>query len=186
MSNGLKLLAVGLLLLGLTVVFMGEETIQSPADPALSFEEYDSLIAARMPMISPVELAEYLKLQEHHYNLIDLQTSDAIYQIPTSEIHSINSFLEQNVAVNETIFLYSESEATAIQLYLLLNIRGYFKVKVLAGGTEAWFDQILRPQKADIETSQLISRQILTEFYGGEFDQATNKPGLQNIILEKQ
>lgn len=186
MSNGLKVLAVSLFLLGIVVVFMGEEPAQSPADPALSFEEFDSLISAPVPMVSAVELAEYLMLQEHHYNLIDLQAGDAIYHIPTSESHSIQSFLERNVAVNETIFLYSESEATAVQLYLLLNIRGYFKVKVLAGGTEAWFDQILSPNKADIQTSQLIDRQNLTSFFGGAFDQTTSKPGFQNIVIEKQ
>jgi hypothetical protein len=186
MSNGFKLIAVSLLLLGLIVLFIGEEPIQSTSDPALTFGEYDGLVSAPVPMISPIELAGYLMRQEHHYNLVDLQKKGAIYHIPTSETHTLNSFLDQKIAVNETIFIYSESEAQAVQLYFLLNIRGYFKVKVLAGGAEAWIDQILRPHQSDIEASQLARRQKLTGFFGGAFDQAEDQPGFRNISLEKQ
>jgi hypothetical protein len=186
MSNGFKLIAVSLLFLGLIVVFIGEESNQSSSDPALSFDEYDDLVSAPVPMISAVELAEYLMQQEHHYNLVDLQKEDAVYHIPTSETHSLDSFLDQKIAVKETIFLYSESEAVAVQLYFLLNIRGYFKVKVLAGGAEAWFDQILRPNQADIEESQVAHRQNLTRFFGGAFDQSANQLEFRKISLEKQ
>jgi rhodanese-related sulfurtransferase len=139
-----------------------------------------------VPMISPVELAEYLMRQEHHYNLVDLRKTDADYQIPTSESDSLSSFLDRKIAVNETIFLYSETDAVAVQLYLLLNIRGYFNVKVLAGGARAWVDQILRPNQADIEESQLERRRNLTGFFGGAFDQSGSQPGFRKIILEKQ
>ena len=186
MSNGFRLIAVSLLLLGLIVVFIGEEPIQSTSDSALTFNEYDSVVSAPVPMISPVELAEYLMQQEHHYNLVDLQKKGAIYHIPTSETHSLDSFLDQKIAVNETIFLYSESDAVAVQLYFLLNIRGYFKVKVLEGGAQAWFDQILRPRQTDIETSQLGHRRKLTEFFGGAFDQAQNRHEFRDISIEKQ
>ena len=186
MSNGFKIITVSLLLLGLIVVFIGETSNQSTSDTALSFDEYDDLVSTPVPMISPVELAEYLMQQEHHYNLVDLREKDAIYQIPTSETHSLSSFLDQKIAVNETIFLYSETDAVAVQLYLLLNIRGYFKVKVLAGGARAWVDQILRPNKADIEESQLARRQNLTGFYGGAFDQSGRQPEFRKITLEKQ
>ena len=186
MSNSLKLIAVSLLLLGLIVVFIGEESNQSTSDPALSFDEYDGLVSAPVPMISPLELAEYLMQQEHHYNLVDLQKKGAIYHIPTSETHSLDSFLDQKIAVNETIFLYSESEAVAVQLYFLLNIRGYFKVKVLAGGAKAWLDQVLRPNQVDIEESQLARRQVLTGFFGGTFDQTVNQLEFRKINLEKQ
>jgi hypothetical protein len=186
MSNGFKLIAVGLLLLGLIVVFIGESSNQSTSDPALSFDEYDDLVSAPVPMISPVELAEYLMQQEHHYNLVDLRKKAAIYQIPSSETHTLSSFLDQKIAVNETIFLYSETDAVAVQLYFLLNIRGYFKVKVLAGGARAWIDQILRPNQADIEEPVLESRQNLSEFFGGAFDQSESQSGFRKIILEKQ
>jgi rhodanese-related sulfurtransferase len=186
MGNGFKLIAVSLLLLGVIVLFIGETPNQSSSDPALSFDEYDDLVSAPVPMISPVELAEYLMQQEHHYNLVDLRENDAVYQIPTSERHSLSSFLDRKIAVNETIFLYSETDAVAVQLYLLLNIRGYFKVKVLAGGARAWVDQILRPKQADIEEPQLEHRQNLTEFFGGTFDQSKSQLGFRKIILEKQ
>jgi rhodanese-related sulfurtransferase len=186
MSNGFKLIAASLLLLGLIVVFIGETSNQSTSNPALSFDDYDELVSAPVPMISPVELAEYLMQQEHHYNLVDLREKDASYQIPTSETHSLSSFLDRKIAVNETIFLYSETDAVAVQFYLLLNIRGYFKVKVLAGGARAWIDQILRPNQADIEEPQLESRQNLSEFFGGAFDRSESQSGFRKIILEKQ
>jgi rhodanese-related sulfurtransferase len=186
MSNGFKLIAASLLLLGLIVVFIGETSNQSTSNPALSFDDYDELVSAPVPMISPVELAEYLMQQEHHYNLVDLREKDASYQIPTSETHSLSSFLDRKIAVNETIFLYSETDAVAVQFYLLLNIRGYFKVKVLAGGARAWIDQILRPNQADIEEPELESRQNLSEFFGGAFDQSGSQPAFRKITLEKQ
>jgi hypothetical protein len=185
MSNGFKLIAVSMLLLGLIGVFIGETSNQSTSNHALSFNEYDDLVSVPVPMISPVELAEYLMQQEHHYNLIDLREKGANYQIPTSETHSLSSFLDQKIAVNETIFLYSETDAVAVQLYLLLNIRGYFKVKVLAGGSRAWFDQILKPNQADIEESQLPRRQNITGFFGGAFDQSERQLEFRKIILEK-
>jgi hypothetical protein len=79
MSNGFKLIAASLLLLGLIVVFIGETSNQSTSNPALSFDEYDDLVSAPVPMISPVELAEYLMQQEHHYNLLDLRKKGAGY-----------------------------------------------------------------------------------------------------------
>jgi hypothetical protein len=186
MSNGFKLIALSLLLLGALVLFIGEESMQSTSGPALTFDEYDSLVSAPVPMISAVELAEYLMQQEHHYNLVDLQKKDAVYHIPTSDVYSISSFLDQKIAVNETIFLYSESEAEAVQLYFLLNIRGYFKVKVLAGGAVAWFDQILRPNQADIEVSQRVHRNTLSEFFGGAFDSSGDQLELREISIEKR
>ena len=186
MSNGFKLIAASLLLLGAIVVFIGEEPMQRPSDLALTFDEYDSLVSAPVPMISPVELAEYLMQQKHHYNLVDLQKKDAVYHIPTSEVYSISSFLDQKIAVNETIFLYSESEAEAVQLYFLLNVRGYFKVKVLAVGITGWFDQILRPNQADIEASQRVHRQKLSEFFGGAFDSSGGQLELREISIEKR
>ena len=186
MSNGFKLIAVSLLLLGFIVLFIGETSNKSSSNPALSFDEYDELISAPVPMISPVELAEYLMQQEHHYNLVDLRKKGATYQIPTSETYSLSSFLDRKIAVNETIFLYSESDAVAVQLYFLLNIRGYFKVKVLAGGARAWYDEILRPNQADIEESQLERRQNLTGFFGGAFKQSGSQSEFRKIILEKQ
>jgi len=186
MSNGFKLLAASLLLLGMTVLFIGEESVQSTTGLALTFDEYDSLVSAPVPMISPVELAEYLIQQEHHYNLVDLQKMNAVYHIPTSEVDSIGSFLEKKIAVNETIFLYSEAEATAIQLYFLLNIRGYFKVKVLAGGVGAWFDQILQPNQASIEPSQLARRQKLSKFFGGTFGSSGDRLEVPKVSIEKR
>jgi len=186
MSNGFKLIAVSLLLLGAVVLFIGDESMQSTSGPALTFDEYDSLVSASVPMISPVELAEYLMQQEHHYNLVDIQKKDAVYHIPSSEVYSISSFLDQKIAVNETIFIYSESEAEAVQLYFLLNIRGYFKVKVLAGGAVAWFDQILRPSQADIEVSQRAHRKKLSEFFGGAFDSSRDQLEVREISIEKR
>jgi len=186
MSNGLKLVAASLLLLGLVVVLIGDPPKQSTSDPSLSFDEYDEVVSAPVPMISAVELAEYLMQQEHHYNLVDLRKTDVNYRIPTSEPHSLSSFLERKIPVNETIFLYSETDAAAVQLYLLLNIRGYFKVKVLAGGAGAWADQVLRPNPAEIEEPQLERRRKVTEFFGGTFDQSSSQPALRNVTLVKQ
>ena len=125
---------------------------------------------------------------ESFYNSTHLSGDDlsTVLSIQTSEDYSIGSFLEKKIAVNETIFLYSESEAAAVELYSLLNIRGYFKVKVLAGGVDAWFDQILQPKQASIEPSQLARRQKTSSFFGGTFDSSGDRLEVRKISIEKR
>ena len=164
-----KLVAAVLMLLGVVAFFVGDKN-STPDDLTLTFTEYDSLVANPVPTITPVELADFLMKQEHHYNLIDLQGEAAGYRIPTSESYSANDFLAKNIPVNETIFLYAKSEIEAVQLYYLLTIRGYFKVKVLSGGTDGWYKDVLRPNRTDISASQLPHREKITRFFGGTFN----------------
>ncbi len=185
MSKGFKWIAASLLVVGFIVVFIAEDSSQSSTEPGLTFDEYDSLVTAAVPMISPVELADYLMKQEHHYNLVDLQGPGADYQIPSSETHTFESFLNQKIAINETIIVYSESDAAAVQLYYLLTIRGYFKVRVLAGGVERWIEEILQPRHETIEVSRISYRQELSEFFGGRFYQTGIQPGFPKIVIEK-
>ena len=75
--------------------------------------------------------------------------------------------MAKKVPLNETIFLYSQNETEALQLYYLLLIRGYFKVKVLQGGTSQWFSEVLQPKKSAIAEKDFERRRKITEFFGG-------------------
>ena len=99
--------------------------------------------------------------------MIDLQSDSGSYQIPTAETHSIESFLAKKTPVNETIILYSKNETEALQLYYLLVIRGYFKVRILQGGATQWFSEVLQPRKSDIAEEDIERRREITEFFGG-------------------
>ena len=167
MSNSLKVFAAIFVLLAAVAIVVGEKKTSDPEALALTFAEYDELIQAPVSSLTPLELAEYLIKQEHHYNLIDLQGSASSYQIPTAETHTIESFLARKIPVNETIILYSKNETEALQLYYLLLIRGYFKVKILQGGTAQWFSVVLQPKKSAIAEGDIGKRRKITEFFGG-------------------
>ena len=184
-----KIILLLLLLLGIIALAIGDKRPVNPNEPALSFSEFDQVITSPIETISSIELADYLMKQEHHYNLIDLQGEGAGYQIPTSESHSIDSFLALKTPVNETIFIYSANEKQAIQLYYLLLIRGYFKVKVLKGGMSAWITQILQPVKSNIPAQELTHRKQLTRFFGGTITNGNDASGpvsLKPVVLEKK
>jgi len=188
MSNSLKLFAVIFVLLAAAAFLVGEEKTLDPEDLALTFAEYDSLMLSPVSSITPLELAEYLMKQEHHYNLIDLQGNEASYQIPTAESHSIASFLAKKIPVNQTIILYSKNETEALQLYYLLLIRGYFKVSVLQGGTTQWFNEVLQPRKSAIAEKDIEKRRKITEFFGGvllsdsEYENETFNPSVIQLL----
>ena len=167
MSKPLKFFAGIFVLLAAAALMVGEEKTLGPEELTLTFAEYDSLMQSPVSSLTPLELAEYLMKQEHHYNLIDLQGAGASYQIPTAETHTIDSFLAKKIPVNETIVLYSKNETEALQLYYLLVVRGYFKVKVLQGGTTEWFSEVLQPRRAAIAEKDIEKRRNIAEFFGG-------------------
>lgn len=190
MSKSLKIFSIILVLLAGTALLVGEKRTNNPEDLALTFSEYDALMLSPVSSITPLELAEFLMKQEHHYNLIDLQGDGTSYQLPTAEALSVDSFLKKNIPVNETIILYGKNETAALQLYYLLLIRGYFKVQVLQGGMTQWFSEILRPRRSAIAEEDVEYRREITEFFGGmlvmETDEGTEFFNPPSIHLEKK
>jgi hypothetical protein len=193
MSKGLKAISALFIITALSAFIIDKQSNNINHQAVMTFDEFDDIITTSIPMISPVELANFLMKQEHHYNLIKLgsikspttKTTDH-YFIPTTEEHSFESFLNLNIPVNETIFLYSSSEVEAVQLYYLLTIRGYFKVKVLNGGITAWYQQILNPLITDISYTAQEHRKKLTTFFGGSFNNAPGIFSVENVILNKK
>jgi len=190
MSRSLKIFSIIILVLAGTALLVGEKKMSDPGDLALSFSEYDALMLSPVSSITPLELAEFLMKQEHHYNLIDLQGDGVSYQLPTAETHSMDSLLEKNIPVNETIILYGKNETAALQLYYLLLVRGYFKVQVLQGGMTQWFSEILQPRRSAIADEDVDHRREVTEFFGGmlvsESDEGTEVFNPPSIQLEKK
>lgn len=184
MSTRGKWVVAVLLLLVATTFILGDR--QQAINPQLSFAEFDELIEAPVAQITALELADYLIEQAHHYNLIDLRQGAKDYVIPTAESHDIKTFLQQNIPVNETIILYSQHEIKATQLYHLLLIRGYFKVKVLTGGMTEWQQQVLYPNTMEIPAEKRQQRQRITEFFGGSFNSSSIKLPPKAINLEKK
>lgn len=135
----------------------------------LSFAEFDDIILSPVNKITPLELASALMKQEQHYNLFDLRKGEVQYRIPTAEPLSAQQVIDRDIAVNEVIWLYSENESEALQLYYLLLIRGYFKVQVVAAGMNGWKQQILSPNVDSIADNMLLQRRAISEFFGGNF-----------------
>lgn len=193
MSKGLKIVSLFFIITALSAFIIDNQPKNQNAQAVMTFDEFDDIIAAPIQMVTPVELADFLMKQEHHYNLINLEsknlssiTTTDNYFIPTAEKHSFDSFLNLNIPVNETIFLYSKSEVEAVQLYYLLTIRGYFKVKVLKGGIDAWHQQILNPLLSEIIFTDQQHRKKLTTFFGGNFNNVSGKFSVEKVILNKK
>lgn len=186
MSQSLKIFASAFLLLGIIAFFIGDNPPQSADDLALTFSEFDGVIAAEVNKISAVELAEKLIQQKDFYHLVDLQGEQASYQIPTAESYSVQSFLDKKIPVNQSIYLYSKSETESLQLYYLLIIRGYFKVKVLDGGVGQWFKDVLQPDVSLIDKNAILHRRKITEYFGGGFGSTNEKIEIKKVLLEKK
>ena len=77
--------------------------------PMLTFSEFDEVIQLPITTISAIELAEFLFTQEHHYNLIDLQSPSHIkedgYQIPSADKHNFDTFLKLKIKILWNIHL---------------------------------------------------------------------------------
>lgn len=191
MSHALKILVGALLVFGIIILGLGESETD-PDNLVITFSEFDQIVQTPVEKIDAIELAEYLIAQKEHYNLIDLQAATASYQIPTSDVYNIQSFLDKAVPVNETIILYAESESKAIQLYYLLLTRGYFKVKVLAGGMMAWKQSILQPSRSSIPKESIKRREEITNFFGGVIQDSSDKSSKKiegfpkTVILKKK
>jgi len=168
MSNSLKMVAGFFLALAAIALIVGGNSPGSSDDLTLTFAEYDAIIKAPVSHTSAIELAEFLMAQSHHYNLIDLQEKHADYLIPTAERHTIASVLAAKIPVNETVIIYAQNETESLQLYYLFLIRGYFKVKILSGGIDAWTRDVLKPSSASISAEQLATREKITRFFGGQ------------------
>ena len=161
----------GLIILLATSAMVLEVTQDTTSTPtaALSFNEFDEIIQTPISFITPVELADELMRQEQHYNLFDLRQGAMDYRIPTAEPLTAAQIVNKKIPVNEVIWLYSENESEALQVYYLLLIRGYFKVKVLSAGMQGWRRQILFPNAELIPPNQQVQRRAITEFFGGNF-----------------
>ena len=189
MSNGLKIFSVVFLSLALLAMIIDDKPTGKaniPDEYTLSFSEFDEIVLSPVEKISAIELANYLIKQQHHYNLFDLRNALASYQIPTSEQLSIQEVLDKNIAINETIILYSNNETRAIQLYYLLKIRGYFKVEVLSGGMQQWHHHILQPNISRITSEKLAFRKKITEYFGGQFSQTQQPVKIKKIVIDKK
>jgi len=189
MSNGLKVFSVVFLSLALLAMMTDDKPAGQaniPDEDMLSFSEFDQIVLSPVEKISAIGLADYLIKQQHHYNLFDLRNPPASYQIPTSEQLSIQQVLDRNIAINETIILYSNNETRALQLYYLLKIRGYFKVEVLSGGLQQWHQEILQPNRSHISSEKQASRKKITEYFGGQFSQTEQPVKIKKIVIDKK
>jgi len=173
---------------GLIALMLGDRRVQTSDDAALTFGEFDQVIKNPVACIEALALAEYLIAQKEHYLLIDLQGAQADYRIPTAEVVSIDAFLAQQQRVNETIFIYAQHELEAMQLYYLLYIRGYFKVKILKGGIAAWREQVLFPLAQSIAPAERDRRAEISRFFGGALRMSDNQTATapQPVELSKK
>lgn len=188
MSKPLLYTGVVLILLAIIAVTLesSQQKEQTPQSNTLSFSEFDEIVQSPISKISPVELAEALMAQQQHYNLFDLRIGEVDYQIPTAESVTLQQVLDKNIAINENIWLYSENETTAIQVYYLLLVRGFFKVKVVTAGMSGWKQDILMPNADLIPGNQKIRRQLISEFFGGSFTSDKNHFSVKPVQLTKK
>jgi rhodanese-related sulfurtransferase len=106
--------------------------------------------------VEVVELADWIIRGDSDYRRIDLRGKEefAAYHIPGAEPVTVSELSEHDLARNERIILYAADPLRAAQAWFLLRARGYAGAAVLAGGLDAWRDNVLFPRLTDPETAE--------------------------------
>ncbi len=136
--------------------------------------EFATRIQRDEDRVSAPELASWIIAGQQDYRLWDLRDAAAYarYHIPTAENVPLASLADQELSPTEKVLLYSEGSAHASQAMLLLWAEGKQNVYTLAGGLEAWQDEVLfpiAPNGGSAKDQAAFERSIqVARFFGGQ------------------
>ncbi|MEE9431738.1 MAG: rhodanese-like domain-containing protein [Melioribacteraceae bacterium] len=170
------------ILLGIIAIFAGDPT--SKARTTIDAKEIALLSDSDIMEVHTDELADWIIKGKFDYRLIDLRNKGEFdkYNIPSSECLLVNQLLTSDLARNEKILLYGDSERTSSQAWFLLKAAKYKSVSILKNGIEGWKKQVLFPKcTCDVNptTGQKHNHAKLAEvsnFFGGGMQSGSVKP----------
>jgi rhodanese-related sulfurtransferase/uncharacterized membrane protein YedE/YeeE len=150
--NPARGLAVALLALGLLAAVGGNPYREGRV--TLDTRELARLTTSPAATIGVDELSGWIVEGRADYTLLDLrgEADFAKHRIPGAR-HVPLAALDDTVAArHEKVVLYAQDEARAAQAWVLLKAQGFRAVYTLAGGLEAWNQQVLFPAKPAEDT----------------------------------
>jgi 3-mercaptopyruvate sulfurtransferase SseA len=112
------------------------------------------------------------------------------YMIPGARAISLGALRALDVPRDDIVVLYSDGGAHAAQGWILLQLQGYRRARVLKDGMAAWEDEVLSPLVMPVTDDASREREArvraLSLWFGGRprlgdapFTQATNDPTLR-------
>lgn len=159
------------IVLGIIALFMKDPTKTSfvKVDPKkLLFEAKNTT-----KFISPFELAEKIIKGTESYLLIDLR-SPLDYEkgtIPYAINLDIRDLLENAIARNQQIILFSDDDTKSLNAWLALKSMDYKSVYVLKGGYSGWINEVLYPKislNTDYQDKSKYEKIIqISNYFGG-------------------
>lgn len=166
-----RILALGLFVLGLFALvggdpYRGNTVSIDPRALALS--------AGRgVVKVSPGDLADSIVKGTQEFRVIDLRPASeyAAYHIPSAENIPLAALAPDSVSSDDKVVLYSDSDLQAAQAWFILRASGDRAAYILAGGLDAWKDQVLypvRPAKPTaLEAAAFEKRAAVSRYLGG-------------------
>lgn len=130
-------------------------------------------IASERDHLSALELAERLMRGDTALHVFDLRSEAEFNElhVPTAQLASIDSLMQQNLPRDSTLVLYSEGGAHAAQAWVLMRLRGYRNVFVLREGMYEWVSRVRDPRlatdAAPAEQSEFERAAVYSRFFGG-------------------
>jgi len=173
--SGKQLAAGAALLLGVVLAF-GSVISSGPAAGPMDAAAIADIMAAKTDHVTAPELARWLIEKRDDFQLIDIRDPWKYddYHIPTA----INIPLTQlfhpdglkQLDRSKTIVVYGLGAGHSAQSQLLLSLKGYRSLSLLAG-ISAWWEQVMTPQSlwSEDQTPQGYrqTREIRNHFMGG-------------------
>jgi rhodanese-related sulfurtransferase len=150
--NPARGLALGLVALGLIAAISGNPYREGRI--TLETRQLAQLAGAAADSIRAEELSAWIVEGRADYTLLDLrQEADfAQHRIPGARHVPLSSLTDQVAARTDKVILYAKDDAQAAQAWMLLKAQGFKAVYALAGGLEAWNNEVLFPAKPAEET----------------------------------
>lgn len=126
--------------------------------------------------VTAVELARTIRDRQLGVRIIDLRADSLFdaYHVPGAERVGRAELASDALAAADTIMLYAEDDATAIEAARALERRGAKQVRILRGGLLSWVDDIVQPRLATLpptatpdEQSTRREQLELSRYFGG-------------------
>ncbi len=105
--------------------------------------------------ITPLELAEKIIKGVETFIIVDLRNPNEYEKgtLPQAVNLSVKDLLENALARNQQIIIFSEDDTKSLNAWLALKSMSYRNIFVLKGGYNGWIDEVLYP-KLKIDSTQ--------------------------------
>jgi rhodanese-related sulfurtransferase len=157
--------------LGFLALFAGSP--YKGAAAVLNTKELAIAMATKGDQVDARTLADWIIQGRADFRVVDVRDAKAYdeYHLPPAENIPVAGLTQASLAHNEKIVLYADDGARAAQAWTLLKAKGYKGVYLLAGGLEAWKNEVLFPRMLDNATpaqqAEFAKLREVSKYFGG-------------------